>query len=166
MPARRFRNSADRRTTALGCKEKLTGRDGSPTRLARKGASVRRRVLLTDDDADVCALLTHLLEPVAEVVSVGDAEAALALLGSGAAFDAVISDFMLPGLDGIEFVARVRRDAARTRLPILMFSGHGAREISARARAAGADAFLDKPFAIAELRAAVTALLTRDAPRA
>ncbi len=122
-------------------------------------------MLVTDDDADVCALLTHVLEPLAEVVSVGDAEAALALLGSGAAFDAVISDFMLPGLDGIEFVARVRRDAARTRLPILMFSGHGAREISARARAAGADVFLDKPFAIAELRAAVMALFARDASR-
>jgi CheY-like chemotaxis protein len=118
-----------------------------------------KRVLVADDDEDVCALLRAVLAPLAVVTTVGDAEAALALVAAEPPFDAIISDFMLPGITGLEFVKRVRDEECAYRVPILMISGHGACEVGERARAAGADAFLDKPFTLAQLRAVVRHLL-------
>jgi CheY-like chemotaxis protein len=65
---------------------------------------------------------------------------------------------MLPGIDGVEFVRRVRCREREGRVPILMISGHG-RLVSDSAKAAGCDAFLDKPFTLAQLRATMVALL-------
>ena len=118
----------------------------------------RRRVLVADDDRDVCALLELVLSPLADVTLVNDAESALALLASGQPYDAIVSDFMLPGINGLEFVRRVRSDERDRHVPILMISGHG-RLVGESARAAGADAFLDKPFTLAQLRATVRSLL-------
>lgn len=135
---------------------------------AARQATVRKRVLIADDDADVCALLQVVLEPLCDLTVVHDAEAALRLIAEMPAYDAVVSDFMLPGLTGLEFVERVRRaecdervrrSECDERVPILIISGHGSLGVGAAVRAAGADAFLDKPFTLAQLRAAVLALL-------
>jgi len=109
-------------------------------------------------------LLRVALRPLAEVTTVPDAEAALALLANDSAYDAIISDFMLPGISGLGFVERVRRER-RSRVPILMISGHGALGIGDRARAAGVDAFLDKPFTLAQLRGTVVTLLSQNNAR-
>ena len=119
----------------------------------------RKRVLVADDDVDVCALLEQVLRPLCDVTTVHDAETALKFLERDVPYDAIVSDFMLPGISGVEFVARVRGTEGRGRVPILIISGHDASEIGAAARAAGADAFLDKPFTLAQLRAAVGSLL-------
>jgi CheY-like chemotaxis protein len=121
-----------------------------------------KRVLVADDDVDVCALLQIVLAPLARVTVVHDAESALNLLAVEKPYDVIISDFMLPGIDGLEFVERVRSGTHAERVPILMISGHGALGVGERARAAGADAFLDKPFTLSELRATIGSLL---APR-
>jgi CheY-like chemotaxis protein len=118
----------------------------------------RRRALVADDDGDVCALLTLVLQPECDVTAVHDAETALGMLAGGASFDVIISDFMLPGISGLEFVQRIRRDQSSARTPILMISGHG-QIVSERARAAGADAFLDKPFTLSKLRETLHTLL-------
>ena len=126
-----------------------------------EGAAGRpKRVLVADDDDDICALLRVVLEPLAHVTTVGDAESALEVIAAQPAFDAIISDFMLPGITGLEFVERVRVDEGQARVPILVISGHGALGVGERARAAGADAFLDKPFTLEQLRETVGALLT------
>jgi len=124
-----------------------------------------KRVLVADDDDDVCELLRVVLEPLAHVTTVADAESALEVLAAEPAFDAIISDFMLPGITGLEFVQRVRDDEGDARVPILIISGHGALEVGERARAAGADAFLDKPFTLGQLRATVRWLLHEPRPR-
>jgi len=118
-----------------------------------------KRVIVADDDPAVCALLKVVLEPLAAVTAVPDAEAALEIIASEEPFDVIISDFMLPGIDGVEFVKRVRSDERQKRVPILVISGHGPIGVGERARAAGADAFLDKPFSLGELRGAVALLL-------
>ncbi len=118
-----------------------------------------KRVLIADDDADVCTLLARVLVPSCHVTTVHDAEAALAMLASSQPFDMIISDFMLPGITGLEFVSRVRSHECSTRTPILMISGHDPSDIGDLARQAGADAFLNKPFTLTQLRRAVDNLL-------
>jgi two-component system phosphate regulon response regulator PhoB len=124
------------------------------------GIPALKRVLVADDDAAVCSLLALVLRPVAEVTTVHDAESALALLAHEAPFDVIISDFMLPGITGLEFVKRVRAtEASLQKTPILIISGHDRSSVDVRAREAGADAFLNKPFTLAQLRGTVGFLL-------
>jgi CheY-like chemotaxis protein len=121
--------------------------------------TARKRVLVADDDVAVCSLLKLVLKSVANVTAVGDAESAFAVLRSEPPFDAIVSDFMLPGINGLEFVEQLRAEP-RTRLtPILMISGHERYSVDERARAAGADAFLYKPFTLAQLRQTIGELL-------
>jgi CheY-like chemotaxis protein len=118
------------------------------------------RVLVADDDAEVCALIRTLLAKGPYHVTVcHDAETALDVIAKEAPFDLLISDFMLPGISGIDLIVRLRCDPQSARLPIVMISGHGADLMEARAKAAGADAFLTKPFALAEFRAMMNRLL-------
>lgn len=122
-------------------------------------SGARKRVLVADDDAAVCSLLKLVLKPLANITTVDDAEAALNLLASEPPFDAIISDFMLPGISGIEFIQRVRAEPLTKKTPILMISGHDRHAMDARAREAGANAFLTKPFTLAQLRQTIGLLL-------
>jgi CheY-like chemotaxis protein len=152
------------------CKEKLTpdarfreaalapnSKMGDVRDLLRNDAQTTR-VLLADDDQDVCTLLEAVLAPYCEVTAVADAESALECLEAQPPFDIIISDYMLPGITGLEFVARVRRGGDE-RTPILMISGHGSLEVGDRAKAAGANAFLDKPFTLTQLKTTLGSLL-------
>lgn len=128
---------------------------------ARFVGAPRKRVLVADDDDDVCTLLQVVLGPLCDLTVVHDAETALRAMAASPRYDAIVTDFMLPGLSGVEFVERVRSSERGGRTPILIISGHGALGVDGDARAAGADAFLDKPFTLAQLRGTVTALLAR-----
>jgi DNA-binding response OmpR family regulator len=80
------------------------------------------------------------------------------------AYDILISDFMLPGISGIELITMVRANPQTARLPILMISGHSNYAMDARAKSAGADHFLNKPFTLTQLRSTVTALASKYRP--
>jgi CheY-like chemotaxis protein len=67
---------------------------------------------------------------------------------------------MLPGISGIELITQIRQNAATSRMPIVMISGHTNYAMDARAKAAGANAFLNKPFTLTQLRTTVQQLLT------
>ena len=156
------------RASAHNYKEKLTrvgaGALGSPPKITENRGMEsqpqerRGRILVADDDTAVCALLRVVLTPIADVTLANDAESALAILAEQPRFDAIVSDFMLPGINGLEFVARVRGAEHGEHVPILMISGHG-RSVYDSAREAGCDAFLDKPFTLEQLRATMRALL-------
>ena len=118
------------------------------------------RVLIADDDPAVCALIdTVLRKGPYEMVTCGDAESALLSIDCDGPFDVIICDFMLPGISGIDLVERIRSDERTRALPILMISGHTNYAMDGRARTAGADIFLNKPFTISQLRSAVSTLL-------
>jgi two-component system phosphate regulon response regulator PhoB len=118
------------------------------------------RVLIADDDPAICTLINTVLKKGPyEIVIRNDAESALVELDRGAAFDLIISDFMLPGISGIDLIERLRADERTRRTPILMVSGHTNYAMDGRAKNAGANLFLNKPFTISQLRAAVSSLL-------
>jgi DNA-binding response OmpR family regulator len=117
------------------------------------------QILINEDDLATRRMLRFVLEQQAgqSVTEAESAEASLALLAEGR-FDLLVSDLVLPGMDGLELVRRVRRVSS---IPILMISGRG--EIADRVRAlrTGADDYLVKPFDPSELAARVEALLRR-----
>jgi CheY-like chemotaxis protein len=118
------------------------------------------RVLLADDDPEICALIgTILRRGPYDLTVCHDAESALERITSDATYDLLISDFMLPGITGIDLITRVREHPPTTDLPIVMITAHEADVMDQLARSAGANAFLTKPFALHEFRDVVTRLL-------
>lgn len=123
------------------------------------------RVLIADDDPAICTLIETVLRNGPYDVTVrNDAETALVAIDA-ACFDVVICDFMLPGISGIDLVEQLRSQERTRALPILMVSGHSNHAMDGRAKSAGANIFLNKPFTIAQLRAAINSLLAEPQPQ-
>lgn len=118
-------------------------------------------MLIADDDPAICTLIETVLKkgPYQMVVR-NDAESALVAIGRDGPFDIIICDFMLPGISGIDLIERLRADERTRETPILMISGHTNYAMDGRAKTAGANLFLNKPFTISQLRAAVNTLLS------
>jgi CheY-like chemotaxis protein len=118
------------------------------------------RVLVADDDMEICSLIGTILRrgPYALTVC-NDAESALVHIQRDPPFDIIICDFMLPGISGIDLITQVRANRAAATVPIVMISGHNNYSMDARAKAAGANAFLNKPFTLRQLRSTVQTLL-------
>lgn len=129
----------------------------SPTSGGRAAAEAMR-VLVIDDDRELCALLATYLEPfgyeiVAEHNGASGVERALA-----EKFHAIILDVMLPGVDGFEALRRVR---SRSRTPVLMLTSRGDETDRIVGLEMGADDYLPKTFSPRELLARLRAVARR-----
>jgi CheY-like chemotaxis protein len=109
---------------------------------------VTRRVLVVDDDAGMRRLLQATLRQIeCTAILAEDGETALSLARQHEV-DAVVLDVNMPGLDGIEVCHAIRGDPATAHVPVIMLTGRGDEESAARARAAGASAYLVKPSSL------------------
>lgn len=118
------------------------------------------RVLAVDDDPDALALVREILEAAgARVITAGSGEAALDSLERMRP-DALIADLGMPGIDGFELIARIRRSAnARVRsVPAIAVTAYARSEDRTRALRQGFQMHLAKPIDPAELVAAITSL--------
>jgi two-component system phosphate regulon response regulator PhoB len=114
-----------------------------------------RTVVLVEDDPDLQFLTTLMLTRAGFVVrSYGDAREAVPAC-IDAPPDAVVLDWMLPGMTGIEALRELRRHPATEGLPVVMATACGMTENVTAALAAGAGGYLVKPFSPDELVAAV-----------
>ncbi|MGE7419030.1 ATP-binding protein [Methylobacterium tarhaniae] len=120
----------------------------------RLGSRERARVVLADDNADMRAYVERLLGRDHHIVSVGDGAAALDALREKRA-DLLLTDVMMPVLDGIALTRAVRADPALRTLPIIMLSARAGAEAGIEGLEAGADDYLVKPFSARELQARV-----------
>ena len=117
------------------------------------------RVLLIEDDAKTARALANGLRGEGfEVTTAKTGEEGFFLV-SRESFDVVILDWMLPGRDGIEVLRTLRAGGSKT--PVLLLTARDAVEDRVLGLNAGADDYLVKPFAFAELLARVRALLRR-----
>ncbi|WP_273888173.1 response regulator transcription factor [Rubrobacter naiadicus] len=118
-----------------------------------------KRILVVEDEAYLASRLAQVLEEegyAAETAAAGR-EALKAALSEE--FDLLIVDWMLPELDGVELVRRLR--AAEVATPVLLLTARDQIEDRVEGLDAGADDYLPKPFAFAELLARVRALTRR-----
>jgi len=115
------------------------------------------RVLVADDNADMREYLTNLLRTSGySVTATNDGVEALAAIREQAP-DILVSDVMMPRLDGLALLAALRGDPQTAALPVLLLSARAGQEASIEGLRAGADDYLVKPFAAAELLARVRA---------
>src|SRR5512133_1475046 len=117
------------------------------------------RVLVVEDDAKIASFIVRGLKQAGYAVDhAADGDTGLALAES-TDYDVAIVDIMLPQLDGISLVKRLR--AARRVTPVLFLSARSAVDDRVRGLQAGGDDYLTKPFAFSELVARVQALIRR-----
>jgi len=135
------------------------GADGIRLSPARADASEPpARVLIADDNADMREYLARILAPHYRVEVVADGGAALDRIRTNLP-DLILTDVMMPTLDGFELLAAVRADA-RTRLtPVVLLSARAGEEARIEGLQAGADEYLVKPFSARELLACITSQL-------
>jgi PAS domain S-box-containing protein len=117
------------------------------------------RVLLADDNADLRAYVGRLLQNRGYLVDpVPDGLAALAAMRAHRP-DLLLTDVMMPGMDGFGLLAAIRADPALADIPVIMLSARAGEEAQVEGLQAGADDYLAKPFSARELLARVGANL-------
>ncbi len=121
------------------------------------GEQPSARVLVADDNADMREYLSRLLTGAGyRVGAVTDGGQALDVVRADPP-DLVISDVMMPVLDGLALVAKLRADPRTAAVPVLLLSARAGEEAAVEGLQAGADDYLIKPFAAVELLARVRA---------
>ncbi|MBT8144402.1 MAG: response regulator, partial [Gammaproteobacteria bacterium] len=113
-------------------------------------------VLIADDNADMRSYLRRLLSPHYRIIVVGDGERALKETREQLP-DLVLSDVMMPGLDGFGLLQKLRTNPATSSVPVVLLSARAGEEARAEGLEAGADDYIVKPFHARELLARVSA---------
>jgi signal transduction histidine kinase/DNA-binding NarL/FixJ family response regulator len=126
---------------------------------AAPGGDDRKLVLIADDNADMRDHLDRVLSVHWRTVLVADGEAALRTAGELRP-DAIVTDVMMPKLDGFDFVSAIRRDTELAATPIVMLSARAGDEAVSEGYAGGADDYLPKPFRSQELVERIAARLS------
>ncbi|SCL48991.1 SpoIIE family protein phosphatase [Micromonospora peucetia] len=121
-----------------------------------RGTGAAGRILVADDNADLREHVSRLLSPSWEVVAVADGVEALRHAVDGS-FDLVLTDVMMPRLDGFGLVAALRADPRTRHVPIVLLSARAGSAEEVAGLAVGADDYLTKPFSSQELVARVRA---------
>jgi signal transduction histidine kinase/DNA-binding response OmpR family regulator len=108
------------------------------------------RLLIVEDNMDLLEVITASLEGNYTIKTAGDGQEAKELLATYLP-DLVITDLMMPRMNGIELTTHIKQDAALNHLPVIMLTAKGSLPNRIKGWEAGIDVFLRKPFSITEL---------------
>ncbi|OGA13811.1 MAG: hypothetical protein A3D95_08400 [Betaproteobacteria bacterium RIFCSPHIGHO2_12_FULL_69_13] len=135
--------------------------------MPRSELTTRYRVLIVDDEESMRLLLARLVsrDLKAEVQLAGTSVQALKLAGTYA-YDAILLDLLMPGLDGFEVLERIRERTPNAATPVVVVSVLSDKASMDRARELGANAYLVKPVKRTELVSTVKAQLAARTRRA
>mgnify|MGYP002776996489 CR=1 FL=1 len=121
-------------------------------------SAIAARVLLVDDNADMRSYLTRILSEYVQVEAVADGMTALRVAQAQVP-DLILSDVMMPELDGFGLLQALRSDPRTREIPIILLSARAGEEAIVEGLEAGADDYLIKPFSAQELVSRVNAHL-------
>ncbi len=124
----------------------------------------RERILVIEDETDISDLVRYNLKKDGYDVDVAsDGERGLDLARSKA-YDLVLLDLMLPGIDGLDVCRRLRTESRTEHLPVIMVTSKGEESDVLVGLGMGADDYVTKPFSVKELLARVKVVLRRSRP--
>jgi PAS domain S-box-containing protein len=158
LPPERVQTARQQQSTALGVdaflSEAMRWLPAAAAPAAGAPSAARPRILWADDNADMREYVTRLLGERYDVETVGDGQAALDAARARRP-DLVLSDVMMPRLDGFELLRALRSDPVTAELPVILLSARAGEESRIEGVQAGADDYLVKPFSRRELLASV-----------
>lgn len=126
---------------------------------ATASASGRQSVLIVEDDPDMRTFIARHLASFYDTTSVENGAAALDCLARNRTFDLILSDVMMPEMDGFELCRRVKGDLRYSHIPVLMLTAKTDVASKVEGVGAGADSYVEKPFSLEYLRASISTLL-------
>lgn len=126
-----------------------------------ESTSPKRRVLIVDDDPDNRHFISRVLEQFWIIEEVNSAIKGLAAIEKNRP-DIVISDIMMPLMDGFEFLEKLKSTPGNESLPVILLSGRDEDETQIRAKKAGASGYFIKPVDCNALAARIRSLLPRE----
>jgi DNA-binding NtrC family response regulator len=115
------------------------------------------RILVVDDDDEMRSLLRRSLEFDGHHVTERDRGTQVLKTLRESAFDLVILDNLMPGLNGLDLLPMLRREFAH--LPVLLVTAFGGRQVATSAFRLGAASYLEKPFRLGQLRDAIATVI-------
>jgi PAS domain S-box-containing protein len=139
---------------AAGPSGPVSARALAPSPDSRARSEERPRLLLAEDNPEMRAYVTELLSPRFEVTAVADGAQALATARSLRP-DVIVSDIMMPVMDGLEFARRLKADETLAPTPLILLTARAGEHDAVSGLEGGADDYVTKPFHPAELRARV-----------
>jgi DNA-binding response OmpR family regulator len=123
-------------------------------------AGAKRLALVVEDDDQIAYLLRYILEREGFAVQLArDGRSAQRQIGNLAPPDLVMLDVMLPDVDGFQLLALIRQQSDWKNVPVLMLTAKSQEKDVARARDAGANDYIFKPFKPDDLRARIRQLV-------
>ncbi|MDQ1531125.1 MAG: hypothetical protein QOE37_1230 [Microbacteriaceae bacterium] len=145
--------------------ERVAAPQGAVPRREGEQPAHAAELLVADDNPDMRAYLVRVLGPHWAVRTAPDGDAALAAIAEQAP-DLVLTDVMMPGLDGFGLLRALRADPATRNIPVIMLTARAGQDAAVEGLDAGADDYLAKPFQAAELVARIRVALERAGGRA
>ena len=121
-------------------------------------------IAIVEDDASIRKLILYALKNNGYEANGYECGADFFEAISAQAPDLVLLDIMLPDMDGVEILRRLRKSSAMARVPVMMITAMGAEYDKVNALDSGADDYMTKPFGVMEMLSRVRALLRRAAP--
>ncbi len=118
-------------------------------------------VMVVEDNGDVRAFLRNLLSDDFNIIEAEDGAIALSMLRAGVQPDVVVTDLMMPNMDGIELTGAIREDFSLSHLPVIILTARSAVESRISATRYGADDYITKPFEAEHLMASIDNLVKR-----
>lgn len=120
------------------------------------------KILVVDDFSTMRSIIKNLLHELGfdNTAEADDGETALPMLQSGE-FDFLVTDWYMPGMDGLTLLKTLRSDERLSDLPVLMVSAEAKRELIATAVDAGVDGYVIKPFTAATLQQKIEKIFQR-----
>ena len=117
------------------------------------------KIALVEDDASIRAMLEYYFKSLGH--EIGAFESGEDFFAAAPKADLALLDVMLPGMDGLEILRRLRADPETAKLPIIMLTARQSEMDKVAGLDAGADDYITKPFGVMELQARVNAVLRR-----
>lgn len=118
-------------------------------------------ILVVEDEEAIRSMLVMVLEQAGfNAIAAGDAQVAQSVLDDNVP-DLIVLDWMLPGISGVEWARRLKKESVYQDIPIILLTARGEEEDKIRGLEVGADDYMTKPFSPKELVARIRAVLRR-----
>jgi signal transduction histidine kinase/GAF domain-containing protein len=145
-------------STSLGSHGKASSKSSNQRGVSSSGQGPRSHILLVEDNSEMRQFLMNLLSPQYDVVAVSNGREARRILDSDpTAIDLILTDVMMPVMNGYDLLRSVRQDPIVRTIPVVMLSARAGDEATLAGLDAEADDYVVKPFSANELLARVRA---------
>jgi signal transduction histidine kinase/ligand-binding sensor domain-containing protein/CheY-like chemotaxis protein/AraC-like DNA-binding protein len=122
----------------------------------------QKKILLVEDNVELSSFIQQILEQDYLCVVCDNALKALEFLEKEGNPDLIISDYMMPVMDGLEFIKAVKKKKHTATIPVILLTAQRDKKTEYESAALGVDTFIAKPFDVAYLKTKVTQLLNRE----